>query len=64
MIPLIIVGNAKPLNVSIVEVFQNSVTLRMKRIVWNDPRQILPAIISYGRRYVVTIMVSTLAIIF
>ncbi|CDS42114.1 insulin growth factor 1 receptor beta [Echinococcus multilocularis] len=40
--------NAKPLNVTVVEEMQNSVTLRMNRMAWNDPRQILPAIISYG----------------
>ncbi|VDM20058.1 unnamed protein product [Hydatigera taeniaeformis] len=43
--------NAKPLNVTVVEELQNSVTLRMNRMAWNDPRQILPAIISYGRRW-------------
>uniref|UniRef100_A0A5K3FV77 receptor protein-tyrosine kinase n=2 Tax=Mesocestoides corti TaxID=53468 RepID=A0A5K3FV77_MESCO len=42
--------NAKPLNVTITDVLQNSITLRMNRMAWNDPRQILPAIISYGRR--------------
>eukprot|EP00108_Taenia_solium_P005524 TsM_000256600 transcript=TsM_000256600 gene=TsM_000256600 len=42
--------NTKPLNVTVVEELQNSVTLRMNRMAWNDPRQILPAIISYGRR--------------
>ncbi|KAL5109940.1 hypothetical protein TcWFU_002385 [Taenia crassiceps] len=41
--------NTKPLNVTVVEELQNSVTLRMNRMAWNDPRQILPAIISYGR---------------
>lgn len=44
-------GNTKPLNVTVVEELQNSVTLRMSRMAWNDPRQILPAIISYGRRW-------------
>nr|VZI48547.1 unnamed protein product [Spirometra erinaceieuropaei] len=41
---------AVPLKVVVADTFQTSVLLRVERIAWNDPRQILPSIISYGRR--------------
>ncbi|KAM3170979.1 hypothetical protein ACTXT7_017534, partial [Hymenolepis weldensis] len=41
--------NAKILTVTVTDAFQTSVNLRMNRMTWDDPRIILPAIISYGR---------------
>uniref|UniRef100_A0A0X3PZ74 receptor protein-tyrosine kinase n=1 Tax=Schistocephalus solidus TaxID=70667 RepID=A0A0X3PZ74_SCHSO len=41
---------AVPLNVIVADTFQTSVFLHVEHIAWNDPRQVLPAIISYGRR--------------
>ncbi|VDM02428.1 unnamed protein product [Schistocephalus solidus] len=42
---------AVPLNVIVADTFQTSVFLHVEHIAWNDPRQVLPAIISYGRRW-------------
>ncbi|VDO04942.1 unnamed protein product [Rodentolepis nana] len=41
--------NAKMLSVTVTDAFQTSVNLRMNRMTCDDPRIILPAIISYGR---------------
>nr|CDS27999.2 tyrosine kinase [Hymenolepis microstoma] len=41
--------NAKMLFVTVTDAFQTSINLRMNRMTCDDPRIILPAIISYGR---------------
>lgn len=45
-----ILGKAVPMDVTVLEVSQRHAILQLQGMARNDPRQILPAIISYGRR--------------